>query len=145
VGTGRQVEGRVGGVGDMSVGVGNVLVRVGMYWWGRERAGAGLPVSKTLKNKKMQRVYLVHPPLVLFCPPLPFRRVVVDVAVVVGLWWCDGVKNKCLKRKSAFVDVGNGHMISPSEPNKMQNFVDDPLMQILLTNIVGNVIYYYFQ
>ena len=106
--------------------------------------GGGLPVSKTLKNKKMQRAYLVHPPFVLFCPPLPFRRVVVDVAVV-GLWWCDGVKNKCLKRKSAFVDAGNGHVISPSEPNKMQNFVDDPPMQILLTNIVGNVIYYYFR
>ena len=91
-------------------------VRVGMYWWGRERAGGGLPVSKTLKNKKMEQAYLVHPPLVIFCPPLPFRRVVVDVvvdvAVVVGLWWCDGVKNKCLKRKSAFVDTGNGHVIS---------------------------------
>ena len=45
-----------------------------------------------------------------------------------------------MKRKSAFVDVGNGHMISPSELNKMQNFVDDSPIQILLTNIVGNVI-----
>ena len=44
-----------------------------------------------------------------------------------------------------FVDAGNGHVISPSELNKMQNFVDDPPMQILLTNIVGNVIYYYFR
>ena len=50
-----RVEGRVGGVGDVSVGVGDVLVRVGMYWWGKGRAGGGgLPVSKTLKNKKMQ-------------------------------------------------------------------------------------------
>jgi len=62
-------------------GVGDVSVRVGMYWWGRERAGGGTPVSKTLKNKKIQQVYLVHLPLVLFCPPLPFRRVVVAAFV----------------------------------------------------------------
>ena len=37
----RRVEGRVGRVGDVSVGVGDVSVRVGMYWWGRERAGGG--------------------------------------------------------------------------------------------------------
>jgi len=28
-----------------------------------------------------------------------------NVAVVVGLWWCDGVENKCWKRKLAFVDM----------------------------------------
>jgi len=28
-----------------------------------------------------------------------------NMAVVVGLWWCDGVENKCQKRKSAFVDA----------------------------------------
>ena len=28
-------------------------------------------------------------------------------------------------------------MVSPSELNKMQNFVDDPSVQIFLTNIVG--------
>ena len=30
-----------------------------------------------------------------------------DVVVVVGLWWCDGVENKCWKRKLAFGDCGS--------------------------------------
>jgi len=68
-----------------------------------------------------------------------------NVAVVVGLWWCDGVENKCPKRKLAFVDAWNRHMVSPSEPNKMRNFDDDPPVQIYLTNIVGTVVYYHFR
>jgi len=46
------VEGHVSGVGDMSVGVGDVLVREGRYWWGGDMLGGEHQSVKHIKIKK---------------------------------------------------------------------------------------------
>jgi len=88
----------------------------------RSKCKVNVEVSDYARNRSKTRdygpracsvlsAYLVHPPFSRLCallcslPCFVSSSVCKNVAVVVGLWWCDGVENKCQKRKLVFVDV----------------------------------------
>jgi len=78
----------------------------------QERGGVCWRKTVRYRNKEKNIVGISGTPVLFLslCPSVLLSYFVgggvcKDMAVGVGLWWCDGVENKCHKRKLVFVDM----------------------------------------